>query len=570
MKVDLLIQNGWVYRTYRQCFEKADIAVAGEKFYDVSPASCYEADHVVDAKDNYIIPGLIDIHMHMESSMIGPAEFSRAVLPWGVTTVVADPHEIANVFGMEGISRFMEVKTDLDIYYAIPSSVPAAGEAYETTGGVVGEKEVLKLLEDDRVICLGEVMNHRDLISPEDTKIKRLIQLCQTASRDIKIEGHCPSLTGRDLAAFIRAGVDADHTQQTPESVLEKTDMGMFLELQGKSLTHDVVSAVVSHELYENVALVTDDVMPDHLVTGHLNRILRLAVEQGMPAEKAVYCSTLTPARRMGLNDRGMIAPGKLADFIILEDLLQFNPLAVYKKGKLYESPSKQDKTRYPDEFYQSVKCRIALESDFKLNRCKIKDGEAVVSVMQVQEYGTRICHVKRRIAVKDHCLCWQEAGLCLAVVYERYGKNGNVSYGLVENGLKLPGAVATTWSHDSHNLLVLGNSPKDMLLAQNRVVHMQGGYVTAREGEITAFVNLPVGGILSDEGLYKLSKSLGEVRGEIEDMGYKNSNVIMSISTLTLLVSPELKLSDKGLFDTKDRQGISLVEKYEYEKGKG
>ena len=344
----------------------------------------------------------------------------------------------------------------------------------------------------------------------------------------------------------------------------------MFLELQEKSLTHDVVTTVVSHELYENVALVTDDVMPDHLVTGHLNRILRLAVEQGMPAHKAVYCATLTPARRMGLHDRGMIAPGKQADFIILEDLADFNPLAVYKSGVLYETAKKEEKTKYPDEFYQSVRCRLALESDFKLNRCHVKDGEAVVSVMQVQEFGTKIQHVKRRIAVKDHCLCWQEAGLCLAVVYERYGKNGNVSYGLVENGFKQPGAAATTWSHDSHNLLVLGNSPKDMLLAQNRVVHMQGGYVIAREGAVTAFVSLPVGGILSDEGLYKLSESLGQVRREIEDMGYKNSNVIMSISTLTLLVSPELKLSDKGLFDTNDRQGIPLVDKYECEKGKG
>ena len=570
MKVDLLVQNGWVYRTYRQCFEKADIAVVGEKFYDVSPASCYEADLVVDAKETYIIPGLIDVHMHIESSMIGPAEFSRAVLPWGVTTVVADPHEIANVFGITGIKRFMDVKTDLDIYYAIPSSVPAVGPDYETSGGVMGEEEVLKLLEDGRVICLGEVMNYRDLISLQDTKIKRIIEQCQTAGRDIKIEGHCPSLTGRDLAAFIRAGVDADHTQQTRESVLEKTDMGMFLELQEKSLTPDVINTVVTHRLYENVALVTDDVMPDHLVNGHLNRILKLAVERGMAAEQAVYCATFTGARRMGLHDRGMIAPGKQADFVILKDLVHFNPLAVYKSGKRYENGTGEERTAYPDEFYQSVKCRLALESDFKLNRCKIKDGKALVCVMQIQEYGTTIRHVKRWIPVKDHCLCWQEAGLCLAVVYERYGKHGSVSSGLVENGLKLPGAVATTWSHDSHNLLVLGNSPKDMLLAQNRIVHMQGGYVTAREGAITASVNLAAGGILSDEGLDKLAEDLGAVRKELEGMGYKNSNVIMSVSTLTLLVSPELKLSDKGLFDTKERQGIPLVEKYECEKGKG
>ena len=570
MKVDLLIQNGWVYRTYRQCFEKTNIAVVGERFYDISPASCYEADLVIDAEGKYIIPGLIDIHMHMESSMIGPREFSGAVLPWGVTTVVADPHEITNVFGIKGMTQFMEEKTQLDIFYAIPSSVPAAGTEYETSGGEIGEEEVRSLLRDDRVICLGEVMNDRDLISAADTKIKRMVKLCQNANRPIRIEGHCPSLTGQDLAAFIRAGVDADHTQQTPQSILEKTDMGMFLELQEKSLTPEVVETVVTHGIYENVALVTDDVMPDHLVTGHLNRILRLAVELGMPAEKAIYCTTMTPAKRMGLYDRGMISPGKLADFVILEDLTHFVPLAVYKKGNLYEAGSEANDVKYPAEFYQSVKCRLALESDYKLNRCEIKEGKAFVSVMQIQDFGTRIRHVKRWIPVKNHCLCWQEAGLNLATLYERYGKNGNVSYGLVEHGFNLPGAVATTWSHDSHNLLVLGNSPKDMLLAQNRVVHMQGGYVTARNGAITASASLCVGGILSDEGLYKLSKDLGKVREEIEDMGYKNNNVIMSISTLTLLVSPELKLSDKGLFHTRNRQGIPLVEKYECKKEKG
>ncbi len=571
MKVDLLVQNGWVYRTYRQCFEKMDIAVVGERFYDISPSSYYgnknsvpyEAECVVDGTGKYFIPGLIDIHMHIESSMTYPGEFSRAVLPWGVTCVVADPHEIANVFGLEGIKSFMEQKTELDIYYGIPSSVPSTGSSLETSGGQIREEEVRELQKEDKVICLGEVMNDSDLVSGEDTLIKRIIRLCQNGDRRLKIEGHCPALTGSELAGFIRGGVDADHTQQTPESVLEKTDMGMFLELQAKSLTSDVVETVVSHGLYENVALVTDDTMPDHLAKGHLNQILKLAVDQGMPAEKAIYCATLTPARRMGLDDRGMIAPGKLADFVVLDDLVSFCPSAVYKNGKLHVKSPDSPKAVFPDHFYQSVKCRLALASDFKLSRCEIREGTATVNVMEIQDFGTRVKHVKREIPVRNRCICWQEAGLSLAMVFERYGKTGDVSYGLVEHALTSPGAVATTWSHDSHNLLVLGNSVEDMVLAQNRVVHMQGGYVTAREGKITASAALPVGGILSDGSLPKLSEELAKVREEIEAMGYVNSNVIMSISTLTLLVSPELKISDKGLFDVKTKQRVPLVEKY-------
>lgn len=563
MKVDLLIRNGWVYRTYRQCFEQADIAVVGERFYDISPASCYEADSEVDASGKYIIPGLIDIHMHIESSMTYPGEFSAAVLPFGVTAVVADPHEIANVFGLEGIKSFLSQETKLDIFYGIPSCVPSTSPELETSGGIIGEAEVMELIKDDRVLCLGEVMNETDLLSEEDTLIKRIVALCKKEGRGLRIEGHCPALTKEELAAFIGSGVDADHTQQTPESVIEKTDMGMFLELQKKSLTKEVVETVVAHNLYENVALVTDDTMPDHLAKGHLNLILKLAVECGMPAEKAIYCGTFTPARRMGLHDRGMIAPGKLADFAVYDNLVDFNPERVYKNGKEHRKETMVQKPQFPDHFYQSVKCRLALASDFKLNHCEISEGTAIVNVMQIQSFGTRICHVKREIPVKGGSLRWREAGLCLAAVYERYGKTGDVAYGLVESGFKRPGAVATTWSHDSHNLLVLGNSVKDMVLAQNQVVHMQGGYVTARDGKVTSSASLPVGGILWDGGLSALSEALSAVRCEIEAMGYENSNVIMSISTLTLLVSPELKLSDKGLFDVRTKRKVPLVERY-------
>lgn len=610
MKVDLVIENAWVYRTFRQCFERMDIAVAGGKFFDVSPVSDFvgdseqrvsarrgewETESVFDGTGKFVIPGLVDIHMHVESSMTYPEEFSRAVVPFGVTTVVADPHESANVFGVEGILSFMEEETELDIFYGIPSSVPATRTEMETSGAEFGEKELRELLRDERVVCLGEVMNFKDLVAEGDTKSKRFLEVCGECGRKVRIEGHCPGLSGGDLAAFIRAGVDADHTEQTAESILEKTDMGMFLELQEKSLKEEVVEVVKRKQLYENIALVTDDTMPDRLMEGHLNRIVRLAVEKGMPAEKAIYLATFTPARRMHLDDRGIIAPGKKADFVVLPDLESFVPEAVFKDGKRCvdtsaEGVGKRLKRRFPDHFYSSVKCRLALASDFILpvadfwkEECREEalsgkpsgseiqklSGTAVVNVMQIQTFGTRAKHVQREISVQDGNLCWQEAGLCLAAVFERYGKNGNVSWGFVEHALEQKGAVATTWSHDSHNLLVLGNSVEDMVLAQNEVVHMQGGYVTASGGRVTAAAKLPVGGIISDKSLPELAAEIRAVRGEIERMGYVNNNVIMSISTLSLLVSPELKLSDQGLFDVKSQRKIPLVEAFQIQEEK-
>ena len=610
MKVDLVIKNAWVYRTFRQCFERMDIAVTGGKFFDVSPVSDFvgdsklrggarrgewEAESVFDGTGKFVIPGLVDIHMHVESSMTYPEEFSRAVVPFGVTTVVADPHEIANVFGLEGILSFMEQETELDIFYGIPSSVPATRTEMETSGAEFGEKELRELLRDERVVCLGEVMNFKDLVAEGDTKSKRFLEVCGECGRKVRIEGHCPGLSGGDLAAFIRAGVDADHTEQTAESILEKTDMGMFLELQEKSLKEEVVEVVKRKQLYENIALVTDDTMPDRLMEGHLNRIVRLAVAKGMPAEKAIYLATFTPARRMHLDDRGIIAPGKKADFVVLPDLESFVPEAVFKDGKrcvdaAAEGVGKRLKRRFPDHFYSSVKCRLALASDFILpvadfwkEECREEalsgkpsgseiqklSGTAVVNVMQIQTFGTRAKHVQREISVQDGNLCWQEAGLCLAAVFERYGKNGNVSWGFVEHALEQKGAVATTWSHDSHNLLVLGNSVEDMVLAQNEVVHMQGGYVTASGGRVTAAAKLPVGGIISDKSLPELAAEIRAVRGEIERMGYVNNNVIMSISTLSLLVSPELKLSDQGLFDVKSQRKIPLVEAFQIQEEK-
>ena len=594
MKVDFVVKDAWVFMTYRQCFEKRDVAVAGEKIYAVSPAICYPDVTMVDGSGMYMIPGLVDIHMHIESSMTYPAEFSRITLPYGVTTVVADAHEIANVFGMDGIQWFMGQETKLDIFYAIPSSVPATNDSLETSGAGIGEEQVRELLRDGRVLCLGEVMNFKDLTSDGDTLIKRLVGICRGRDiRDsIRIEGHCPKISGEDLCRFIYEGVDADHTQQTPGSVLEKTDMGMFMELQHKSLTPEVVDTVCRHGLYENVALITDDTMPDQLLKGQLNQIVGHAVKNGMPVEKAIYCATFTPARRMHLDDRGMIGPGKLADFVLLRDLERFQPAAVFKRGELVYGerwgagygahmageadaagevdisvgnagkPAGKRDASIPEAFYHSVNCNRAMAEDFLLKTDK-PCSRVKVNVMKIQTHGTFTSRVVRELDVKDGVICWKAAGLSLAVMFERYGKNGNISFGLAEGALKKPGAIATTWSHDSHNLLVLGTCEQDMAAAQNRIIELQGGYAAAEHGIVTAEARLPVGGILYDGPVEELASDLGRVRQVMRNLGYENNNEIMSMSTLGLPVSPELKLTDYGLLDVRTQEPVPLIEEY-------
>jgi len=562
--IDTIIKNAFVFQTYRQCFEKKDIAISGEKFYYIAPEISYAAKQIFDYAGKYIIPGFIDIHMHIESSMTYPKEFSKTVLPFGTTTIVADPHEIANVFGIEGIDAFMKQKTELDIFYGIPSCVPSTNEKMETSGASINEGEVEELLKDKRVICLGEVMNYKDLTSDKSNKLKNIIKKCKEERFDFKIEGHCPKLSNENCAKFIFAGVDSDHTQQTVDSVMEKIDMGMFLELQKKSLSKEIVSCINQHHLYESVALITDDTMPDELIKGHLNQIVTLAVQLGMPAEKAIYIATFTPARRMNLSDRGAIAPGKIADFIILDNMKNMQIIEVFKRGKRVkkayakiEKPNLQ--TKFPQYFYESILCKKAKKEDFVI-KISDKAQKAVVNVIQTSEYGTFTKRVEKDVDVKQDILQWEKEDLLLVSVFERYGKNYNISHAFLEGKWGKKGAIATSWSHDSHNILVIGNSVNDMLLLQNRLVDMQGGYLVSQEGIITASARLNVGGIIFDGPIKSIAEEIKRVKEEILRLGYKNNNVLMSISTLTLLVSPEIKISDQGIFDVLSQKEIPLI----------
>jgi adenine deaminase len=566
MKVDLAIINAQVFNTFTKKFEKKNVFIVNDKFYYISAEAI---DHcqvieVVDAKNQYLIPGLMDIHMHIESSMTSPPIFSEAVLTHGVTTVVADAHEIANVFGMEGLEAFFSQPSVMDIFYAIPSSVPSTTPELETTGGFIGVEEVKQLLQHPKVIALGEAMNFNGIVNEPDSLIRQILHAVQTERPFMPLEGHVPRVSGLELAKFLYAGITADHTHQSPESIYEKIANGMFLEFQKKSITPENMRVIVENDFYEYIAIITDDVMADDLLEGHLDANVRLAISSGMPAEQAIYCATYTPARRMGFQDRGAIVPGFKADFLLLNDVGSFEIGSVYKDGKLvYKQGNDINypavKPEFPEHFYQSLHCRALTSEDL---RFKVKASEkALVNVIQISEVGTFTEPVQREVTVTDGFLDWENSGLALIVVMERYGKTGNIAYGFVDKALYEKGAVATTWAHDHHNLMVMGTSSEDIIAAQQQLLDMQGGYVVAQAGKLQAVCPLPVGGIISDAPIQELGAQLKKVRHAMKRLGYRNSNEIMSFSTLSLPVSPVIKITDKGMMNVRSQTMIPLVE---------
>lgn len=560
--MDMIIKNVSVYQTFLQQFETKDVLIKNGRFAHIADQISITDEQVIDGSGLSMIPGLIDIHMHIESSMTLPSRFSQAVLPHGVTTVVADPHEIANVFGLEGIKAFLSNATALDIFYSIPSSVPSTSPELETTGGVIGVAEVRELLQDPTILCLGEVMNFQDLCKKETSTIKSIIKLCQEVRPSLPIEGHCPKISGKDLSDFIAAGVTAEHTQQSSESIIEKIKNGMFLEIQKKSMNPQTIKTLMDYQFYDYFAFVTDDVMVDKLTNGHLNELIKLAVSYGMPLEKAIYCATYTPARRMHLEDRGMIAPGRLADFILLSHLETFDIHSVYKDGKCVSNEEgsiqeNHDQT-FPEHFYQSIQCKKAETSDFKI---KVEGKKAICQVIQTEPYSTFTNPIQREVNIVNGYLDYQSADLCLLTIYERYGKNGNIAHALIDRPLQKQGAIATSWAHDHHNVMVMGNNEADMLLAQHTLCEMQGGYVVVQDGKVVAKAYLEIGGIVSAQPVEELAEQLGAVRLAMKNLGYQHHNEIMSFSTLSLPVSPALKVTDVGLIETKTQKIIPLIQ---------
>jgi adenine deaminase len=567
MHVDLLIEQVRMFNSYTKKFIKGNVAVLDGRILYMGDRGqeTFEAAEIVKGEDRYLLPGLIDIHLHIESTMVTPATFSYGLIRNGVTTIVPEPHEIANVFGLAGVKEMLRASEECvaDMFYAVPSSVPAT--SLETAGGSIEIADLDELLQTERIACLGEIMNYVDIISSSDSKTNHILEHIRSHYPDLIIEGHVPKLLDLDLHRVIYAGVDSDHTHQTIEGMEARINAGMFIEIQEKSMTDEVMNYLIEHDVSEHFCFVTDDVMADSFQRrGHLNHLVRKAIGMGMDAEKAIYASTFTPARRMRMHDRGAIAPGKIADFLLVPDLQSMIMDQVYKKGqKVYDIHEaylpKLSKHSFPEHYYASVKLTILTEQDFAVT-VQAADSRYPCRVMIVQDGSTFTKEHHGEVEIRDNQLCWEESPYGLIATFERYGKNGNRGYGLIGGDTIKRGAIATTYSHDNHNLLVVGHNPRDMMLAANEVIRNQGGFCVVDNGTVLANLHLPVGGILTEEPLEQTAAEVHQLTQAMESLGYRHYNPIMSISTHSLPVSPALKITDLGLIDVNEGKVVSLL----------
>ena len=377
MKVDLLVKNVKVFNSYLKKFKDGNVAILNNKFLyiDNNKNIEFEASSTIDGKNQYMIPGFIDIHMHIESSMMTPAPFCHHLSKNGVTTIVAEPHEIANVFGKKGIEAMIAAENSINtsIFYGIPSSVPSTSPDLETTGAILDFEEMKNLTSNPKVICIGEIMNYRKVIVDNSLDICKFIEYVKKNKPQYAIEGHCPKLLDLDLAKFLYLGINGDHTEHTFEEFVQRFENGMFMELQAKSISSELINYIKENNLYEHFAFVTDDTMPDtFLHKGHLNVVIKKAIQAGINIENAIYCATFTPARRMNLHDRGVIATGKKADFLLIDNLKNLHITQTFIDGKEVYNINSEAKYiptdyKFPEEFYQSVRVEKINEDIFQI-----------------------------------------------------------------------------------------------------------------------------------------------------------------------------------------------------------
>ena len=572
LRSDLMLTGALVYDSAMRRFRPACVAVKdGLILYVGNDPSCLSQIDAAETRDlsgRWLIPGLVDIHMHIESSMVTPPTFLRAALSHGTCTCVAEPHEIANVFGVDGIREFMRLSpTDdlsmAEVFFGVPSSVPSTD--LEDAGAAVTPDDVAVLMKGSRVRCLGEVMDCRTVVSNPDSRAAKIVRAARDSRLVPIIEGHVPGFTGLDLARILYAGVDSDHCEQTPERMRDRFEMGMFVEVQEKSCTPEVISWLADRPQLGGLwSFVTDDVMADKLVDDHLARVVRLGISLGLPAEEAVFAATTSPAMRMDLRDRGRIAPGRLADLVVLDSLQDFHVCDVYRRGcRLERTPAPAEARHdYPERYYKSGHLAPLGEADFLLHvPAGVPDGSKLVArTMEVQRTSTFTREVHRGLEVQDGLVDWKAQGdLALVRVFERHHATGDVGTALASGECLHRGAVASTWAHDHHNLLVIGCDEHDMAVAANAVIASQGGIAVALDGRIVASLELPVAGILTEAPLSEAGEKLREVTDALRSQGWGNVNPVMSACTIALPVSPAIKVTDRGVIDVREGRVVDL-----------
>lgn len=548
-KVNFLIKNCKVVNVFSNEILEGNLAISNGFFIGMGD---YEGEVVIDAKGNYIVPGLIDSHVHIESSMSSPLQFARAVLARGTTTVISDCHEIANVKGLDGIKYMLEASKNLplDIYMMLPSCIPTT--KYETSGAVLEAGELEGFMNYSKVLGLGELMNYEAVISAEENVIKK-IELTNKYNK--LIDGHGPIIKEKHLNAYSFVGVKTDHECVNVKEAIERLRNGMYVAIREGSAAHNLLELIgaVKGGTERRFTFCTDDRHPkDILKEGHIDNNIRMAINSGMDYFSAIRMGTLNSAECYGLKNLGAIAPGYRADFIIVDDLKKFNVLKTYKNGteitKNWYKNIDEDKGLLK-LVLNSVKIKPFFKEDLK-----IKIEKKSVNIIKIKEHSLVTEHVIRDVKIdsKGYFLYDENVDILPIYVVERHNETGNIGKGLIEGyGLK-NGAIASTIAHDSHNLIVIGDTIENIKIAIDKVSEIGGGLVIVVNGQVKDFLELDIAGIMSSSELETISEKHEKIsKMAIEILGVnKNINPFMTLAFMALPVIPALKLTDKGLFD--------------------
>jgi len=488
----------------------------------------------------YIVPGYIDAHIHIESSMLIPSRFAEAVIPHGTTAVVTDPHEIANVLGLEGIDFMTSCKTPLNIFFTAPSCVPAT--PFETAGASLGPAEIRKLLKRKEFVALGEMMNFPGVIARHSDVMKKIAIAKELG---MPVDGHAPLISGRELSKYISAGISTDHECSRLEEAEEKMRKGMIIQIREGSASKNM-EVIIDVAKKGDVMLVSDDKHPYDLRRGHVDQMLKKAVSLGMDPLKALKAVSLIPARHYRLNT-GIIAPGYQADLLVLKSLKKFTPDEVYIKGRMV---AKRGSPLFSVEVEKGIEVMNLPELAERDILIPHAGDEARVRVIAAKDGELLTGEEEATLEVRNGFIeADLERDILHIVVVDRYGK-GNIGRGFIKGFGLQKGAIATSVVHDSHNVICVGTDARSMIAAINTVKSMKGGLV-AFDGRKTASLALPVAGLMTDAPLEEVEPAERAVYAMAHRMGSKLNSPFMTLSFMALLVIPELKLSDRGLFRT-------------------
>ena len=542
-KADLVLKSAKYLNVFSNEFLCGDIAVANGLIAGVGK---YDGKTEIDVSGKLVLPGFIDAHIHLESSMVTPAEFAKAVVAHGTTTVITDPHEITNVMGIDGVEYMIQASQNLpiDVHFMMPSCVPAT--EIDESGAELDCKDIDLYLDNKKVLGLAEMMNYVGVINGDKNVLSKIVT---SQAHHKKIDGHAPELSGNDLNAYIAAGVYSDHECSTFENALEKLRKGQFIMIREGTAAHNLkaLMPLLTQQYYSRCMFATDDKHPsDLLYGGHIDYIVKQALKNGADPIVALKTATHHAARYFLLNNKGAIASGYLADIVVVDNLEDFNVETVFKRGKLvfdgevkdFSAPTVDEKLA--EKCFDTFHLDSVTPSSFKV------DGKLGLIGLVGGELLTRNLGTADKIDVENDIL--------KIACIERHKGTNHIGVGYVKGYSLKSGAVATSVAHDSHNIITVGCNDDDIAVAVNAIKDSKGGIAVVENGKIKALLELPIAGLMSDEPLTTVNEKLENAKSSAYELGAdKSIDPFMTLSFLSLPVIPSLRITTKGVFDAEN-----------------